>query len=237
MNYYVYALKEENSDIPFYIGKGKGRRMYVHEQRARLGKASNKNWKLFRKIKLILSQHQSIIYEKLYENISSEEALKLESEIIKKYGLNILCNLNFGGTGRPEGYKHSEETKRKIADGNTGKKFSLERRKNIGLTKIGNSYMKGKHLSNEAKKKISIANTGNSCGRPIERSGFISPNEEIFSPVFNLTQFCKDKKLTYCLMHALITGKQHHHKGWKLWQKRPNQENKKVEDYNKKFEI
>lgn len=234
-DYYVYAMKEDTSSVPFYIGKGRGRRMYVHEQKAKMGIASNKNWKLFRKIRDILHNRKTIVYEKLGDNLSNEDALRLETIIIKLYGLNVLCNLNFGGTGRPEGYKHSTETKNKIKLSNIGKKRSSETRNRIGLSKRGNTYRKGATLSNETKRKISQSHIGKVGGRPVlEISGFISPCGIVFSPVKNLSQFCRHHGLTFALMHAVVRKKQTHHKGWKLWPTHPNQEKQKDENFNKK---
>jgi hypothetical protein len=77
------------------------------------------------------------------------------------------------------GFKHSEETKRKIGLGNKGKKSSLETRKKLSLSHIGkkynltpeirekkrsimlgNSYRLGKKLSEETKQKLSKVHMG-----------------------------------------------------------------------------
>ncbi|MGC1133642.1 MAG: NUMOD3 domain-containing DNA-binding protein [Nitrososphaeraceae archaeon] len=54
----------------------------------------------------------------------------------------------------PKGFKHSDETKKRISQANTGKKHSPEMIKKIGW------YWKGKHLSEEHKHKLSLANKG-----------------------------------------------------------------------------
>jgi hypothetical protein len=49
--FYVYELRD-GSGIPFYVGKGKGNRIFVHENKARSGKVSRvcckirKLWKI-----------------------------------------------------------------------------------------------------------------------------------------------------------------------------------------------
>jgi hypothetical protein len=59
--------------------------------------------------------------------------------------------------GSPIGHKHSEETKRKIAIGNTGKPLSEERKR-----KISEAH-KGKKASEEAKRKMSQSRKGKSA--------------------------------------------------------------------------
>jgi group I intron endonuclease len=58
--------------------------------------------------------------------------------------------------GSPIGHKHSEETKRKISIGNTGKVFSEERKRKISKAR------KGQKVSEEAKKKMSESRKGKS---------------------------------------------------------------------------
>lgn len=76
------------------------------------------------------------------------------------------CKENFSGEKNPaygqggtfRGKKHSEETKRKIALANTGKKFSAEHCRKISLAK--------KNPSDETRRKLSVS----SRGRKIVRS-------------------------------------------------------------------
>lgn len=44
--------------------------------------------------------------------------------------------------------------------------------------------------------------------------GFVSPQGVIYSPVVNLTAFCRDHGLSYCGMWLVAQGKQVIHKGW-----------------------
>jgi len=67
----------------------------------------------------------------------------------------------------------SEETKRKLSEKaklrpnpNKGKKYSEERKKKIGLSKIGNKYMLGKKHSDETREKMKISKSKIS-GKPI----------------------------------------------------------------------
>lgn len=153
--FYVYYLISPIDNEVFYVGMGSGKRMYVHEQKAKRGIASNNNYKLFRKIKEILNTEMTINYVVIAENLTQEDALKLENTKIQEIGLNRLCNLNMGATGRPVGYKHSMETKEKIAKSNTGKIKSAQTKKLIGESKKGNKNMLGKVHSDKTKIKIS----------------------------------------------------------------------------------
>lgn len=112
MSFYVYHLINPNTKIPFYVGKGKKNRMYVHERLTKQGKIPNNNRLLFREIKKILDGFGKIEYIKIKEGITENDALLLETQEIKKYGrrnnkTGILCNLTDGGEG-VSGYKHTQ---------------------------------------------------------------------------------------------------------------------------------
>jgi len=127
--YYVYAyLRSVDSDVsnagtPYYIGKGKGGRAYKKRQPISLPK-DKKN--------IIL----------LHENLTEAEAFELEKKYIAEYGrvdlgTGILRNRTDGGDGS-SGFMHSEETKRRLSELNSGE----------------NHPMYGKTLPNETKRKI-----------------------------------------------------------------------------------
>src|SRR3972149_3632616 len=98
----------------------------------------------------------------IHENLPWKEACELEIKYIAQIGRadlrkGTLVNMTDGGDGQSIGYKHSEETKRKI--GKSSKKFwsgpqSEEIRKRMVTSQTG------KHRSEEIKNKISISNTG-----------------------------------------------------------------------------
>ena len=63
--------------------------------------------------------------------------------------------------GRPKGFYHSEETKRKIGMSSSGKKLSPEHIDFFRKLHTGNKYRLGKYHTEETKKKISLTKKRN----------------------------------------------------------------------------
>lgn len=96
----------------------------------------------------------NIKHEILYDGLTKEKAEQTEVELISKYKANIKWfgyNIANGGSA---GVPLSEETKRKIGEGNKGKFVSEETRKKISKIR------KGKTASEETKKKLSESHKG-----------------------------------------------------------------------------
>ena len=104
-DYYVYLHLRQSDNKIFYVGKGKGHRAYVYSSR-------NYHWTNTYK------KHGA--YALIYKNnLTEDEAFKLEIELIKKYS-DQLVNMTDGGEGT-SGLKFSKETKLKLSKLTSGK--------------------------------------------------------------------------------------------------------------------
>jgi len=136
MHYYTYAYLREDK-TPYYIGKGKGNRLYKKGSRVFAPPPKNR-----------------IIF--LKQNLTEEEAFKHEVYMIavfgrKDLGTGILLNRTDGGEG-VSGALRSDETRKKISEANKNQSKETRRKRS--------EAQKGKTLSEETKKKISNSNRG-----------------------------------------------------------------------------
>ena len=140
MHYYTYAYLREDK-TPYYIGKGKGNRLY------------KKGSRVFAPPK----DKSRIIF--LKKNLTEEEAFRHEIYMIavlgrKDLGTGILHNRTGGGEGS-SGCIPSEETRRKMGDAQKGRTHSEETRRKMGEVKSSkNNPNYGKTFSDETKRKM-----------------------------------------------------------------------------------
>jgi len=111
---FIYEKYKFNYE-PFYVGKGKGYRMNKHISEVKCG-VYKKDYKS-NKIKQILETGLSPIILKIKKNLSENNSLKIEKNIIKLIGrsdnkLGPLTNATDGGDGI-SGYKMDEDVLKK----------------------------------------------------------------------------------------------------------------------------
>ena len=139
-------LREDGT--PYYVGKGKGRRLYRKDRITPPPKNKSR-----------------IIFHK--KNLTEEEAFKHEIDLIALYGrkdngTGILRNLTDGGDG-VSGYIMTEESKRKISEVKRGAVTTEETRRKLSESAKGRTHseetrrkmselMKGRPSSNKGRK-------------------------------------------------------------------------------------
>jgi len=232
--YYVYALIDIRSNLPFYIGKGlKANNRHLDHFNESVDNTSNRH-KVF-KINYLKSCGYEIPINILVDDITDEnEAYLIELNYIKQYGRE---NIDPGGIltnicldNRPpnqKGKKQSSEhiVKRVKSYMESCKKFgrkphSEETKKKMGRPGELNPFY-GKHHSNENKQEHSKRMKGNKNNS--KKYIFISPTGTEYIVVGEFYKFCKDNNLVVSTMEkALQFNKIPLHgkcKGWQIKRK------------------
>ncbi len=143
------------------------------------------------------------------KGLTEEEAKWLEIELIREWDSTNKdkgYNITFGGESA-NGYKHSDETRKKMSESHKGKHLSEEIRKK--LSENNSRYWKGKKHSEETRKKMSENHVDfNGKNHPNAKSVMCLTTTRIFNTAKegskyynchhgNIIQCCKGKR-KYC---------------------------------------
>ena len=147
MKYYVYILSDPRNHVPFYIGKGKGKRSMSHLKET---KETTINIRKYNKIQSILIEGLTPLISYYATDLSESDAYDLESFLIKKYGrkdydangilLNI-CEDNWPPghdnflTNNP-GLKMKGKTYEEIYGEEKAKRLKLQRTKSSSVREV-----------------------------------------------------------------------------------------------------
>jgi NUMOD3 motif. len=116
--HYVYRHRRESDGTVFYYGKGKDRRAWSASGR-------NRHWRG-------IARKHGWTVEIVRSDMPEPCALSLERALIERDRGPKLANLTDGGGGTP-GWKHSEETKRRIGAHWKGREFTPKMREALAL--------------------------------------------------------------------------------------------------------
>lgn len=134
--YYVYQLRLSSSELPFYVGKGTGKRKNEHTRPSNLkGNTHKENF-----IKAALREGKTIIAEIIESELTEKDSLLLEVFYISIYGRvktgGCLTNATEGGDGS-SGYKHTPEMRKKLLEINKDRGGSLEHMLRMAANNVG----------------------------------------------------------------------------------------------------
>ena len=94
IKYYVYLLKDPETNEVFYVGKGEKNRVFVHVNDAL--KDQKETDKLHKKIREIRAKGGTVKYEILRHGLEENEAFEVEAALIDHIGLSELTNKIYG---------------------------------------------------------------------------------------------------------------------------------------------
>jgi hypothetical protein len=106
IGYYVYILKDPRNDTIFYVGKGKGNRLFQHVQCALENATDNDKYNLIREIH---KEGKEVEHFILRHGLEEKLSLEIESTIIDLLGIENLTNSVKGHDTWERGLKTVDE--------------------------------------------------------------------------------------------------------------------------------
>jgi len=217
--YYIYALIDNRTNLPFYIGKGKTENQrHLDHFKETIDNTDNRH--KFFKIQYLREQGYEIPIDVLVENIMDENiAYEIEASYIKTYGREnidesgILTNICVDK--RPPSHKGKKQNsvhlakriksyKNTISEHGRKPRTSESRQKTSKAVSGKNNPFYGKHHTDKNKKKHSERMKGNKNN--IKTYRFISP-ESVEYIVEGFYNFCNLHNLSVPTMEKIMRDK------------------------------
>lgn len=225
--FYIYQYIDVNTQQPFYIGKGIGRRLKAHLNEAKSRIAAPKIGRpsyCVAKIMKLLKNDTAPIIEIVSGDLSEDAAYELEKTLIAQYGRKgidkngILTNRALGGLGGSEGFKMPQS----VIDALILRNYASKGKKKPGMSAYcrENPHL---HISSRQRgvkqsehRKDANAKTQREKEISVKIMTFQSPTGKIFR-VKEWQAFLRQNNLSYNLIrHAGKEIKKGPNAGWKL---------------------
>lgn len=209
-DFYVYLHRRASDGSVFYVGKGSRKRAWERSSR-------NAHWRN------IVAKH-GLVVELAATGLQEWYALELESEMIFRLGRQTLCNLTDGGDGI-SGHVHSDETRARLRELNTGKTLAPEARRKISEAlagrprdeatrlKIGETQ-KGTRKSPEHRAKLSAANAGKTQSESAREKRRAALKGRVFSDQHRKKIEAAKAGKSICCSNGMVFEKKSHAARW-----------------------
>lgn len=142
--WYTYVLIDPRTGLPFYVGKGRGRRMYQHE---RSHSRRVREW-----VAEIRAAGLKVVYEKWFEHEDEDFCYWMEQYLIDYFGRENVCNLTRGGEGPPSGENHPSKDPKFKAKSSAVHKVFYQTPEGLKARQAISERQKGKPSPHKGKK-------------------------------------------------------------------------------------
>lgn len=228
---FTYVYYDPDSNLPFYVGKGKDKRDISHLK-------CTHNKRLSRKIEQLKNDGKIPSIIRVVENVSNEVAIKTEIELIRKWGRlgldenGVLMNYTLGGEGAL-GRRRSKESiekgaskQRGIPRPHTRRVISIATKEAMNRPEMKayiSSKRKGIACPEETKKKLSIffKEARKGANNPAAKTWMVVSPNGTSTVTSDLRGFCQINSISYVGLKSSYranrpaqAGKS---KGWQLF--------------------